>query len=108
MTARLLLIAAVAALLLALPSAAEAAHTYRACAGTDRANGITKVWVLRGSCPAALSVAKRTNSVKCFLNGNVCTHRHLGRSWTCRLRNFSSHSRVTCRSGVRGVRYRLG
>ena len=58
------------------------------------------------SCKAAFRVAKRTNSVKCFLNGNTCTHTYRGRSWTCRLRGGE---RVTCRSsGGRVVKYRLG
>ena len=113
MTARLIrsaaLLALVGAALVLLPSSAQARHgVYRGCSGSDAANGITAVRVLHASCPTALSVAKRTNRVKCFLNGTVCTHRHLGRSWTCRLQNFASSSRVTCRSGLQGVRYRLG
>jgi hypothetical protein len=53
-------------------------------------------------------VARRTNSVKCFLNGDRCTHRFRGRSWTCTLRERPGRDRVHCAAARRHVRYRLG
>jgi hypothetical protein len=99
----LLLVAVLAAV--AVPTAASAA-SYGKCRGSDRANGIVAVWALRTTCSQAVAVARRTNSVKCFLNGNRCTHRFRGRAWTCTLSR--SGESVTCRAGGRGVRYRLG
>ncbi len=100
--ARPLLLIVLLALL--IPAPAEAA-TYRSCAGGDPDNGISAVRVLRIGCADGLAVAKRTNSVKCFLNGTRCTHRFRGRAWTCTLR----HGRhVHCAAGTRHVRYRLG
>jgi hypothetical protein len=105
MTARKLLVPLTATLALAaFPPGADAAPSYRSCSGGDPANGITNVRVLRLPCASGVAVAKRTNSVKCFLNGNRCTHRFRGRSWTCTLRG----TRVHCRAGRRHVRYRLG
>ena len=110
MTARTLtaalLLAAVLALLAAAPAAQAA--SWRSCSGSDRANGITTVSALRLPCASALAVAKRTNAVKCFLNGKRCTHAFRGRSWTCRLSEHEDHSTVTCRAGLRGARYHLG
>jgi hypothetical protein len=92
----------------ALPPAAQGGAPYRSCSGGDPANGITAVRVLRLPCASGVAVAKRTNSVKCFLNGTRCTHRFRGRSWTCTLRSASSGDRVHCVAGRRHVRYRLG
>ncbi len=103
----LLVVLALMLALLLLPAAASAAE-YRTCSGTDRANGITSVRVLRTTCAEGLAVAKRTNSVKCFLNGSRCTHRFRGRRWTCTLTEGSSSARVHCAAGRRHVRYRLG
>jgi hypothetical protein len=95
--------------LAAVPAApAAAAPSYRACAGADPANGITQVAVLRTSCRTGLAVARRTNAVKCFLNGTRCTHRVRGRSWTCRLGEREGHASVTCRARRAAVRYRAG
>ena len=92
---------------LILPASAAAADD-RSCSGSDRANGITSVRVLRTTCAEGLAVARRTNSVKCFLNGSRCTHRFRGRRWTCTLTEGSSSARVHCAAGRRHVRYRLG
>jgi hypothetical protein len=96
------------ACLAAVPSSAAAAASYTSCSGGDPANGITGVRVLRISCSSGLAVAKRTNSVKCFLNGNRCTHTFRERRWTCTLSESSSGGRVHCVAGRRHVRYRLG
>ena len=88
---------------LAAPAAAPAAT--RSCPQSDPANGLRSLRADGISCPKAFGVAKRTNSVKCFLNGNTCTHTYRGRSWRCTLRRSS---RVTCMSGQRVVKYRLG
>jgi hypothetical protein len=100
--ARLLLLLAV--LVLSIAPSAEAA-TYRACSGGDAANGVSAVRVLRTTCSEGLAVARRTNAVKCFLNGSRCTHRFRGRSWTCSL---ADGERVRCVAGRRHVRYRVG
>ena len=92
---------------LLMPGSASAAGL-RACSGADPDNGITSVRVARVTCSTGLAVAKRTNSVKCFLNGDRCTHRFRGRGWTCRVREGASSERVTCRAGRRVIRYRLG
>jgi hypothetical protein len=95
--ATLLLAAALA------PSTAAAAT--RACPQSDPANGLRSLRADNLSCAKAFGVAKRTNSVKCFLNGNTCTHTYRGRRWRCVLRGGE---RVTCTSGRRVVKYRLG
>src|SRR3954454_19040508 len=91
--------------LAALPATGSAAATRR-CPQTDPANGLSGLRAGGLSCAKAFRVARRTNSVKCFLNGDVCTHTYKGRAWTCRLTERSL--RVTCRSGGKVVRYRLG
>jgi hypothetical protein len=101
------LVLTVAGSALAPPGDALAA-TYRACSGADRDNGITRVRVLRTTCTEGLAVARRTNAIKCFLNGNRCTHRFRGRSWTCTISSGASPFAVHCRAGRRHVRYRLG
>jgi hypothetical protein len=93
-------------LFLALVPASAQAAEYRSCSGSDRATGIASVRVLRVTCTQGLAVARRTNAVKCFLNGTRCTHTYRGRRWTCTL--STSSSRVHCRAGTRHVRYRLG
>lgn len=97
-----------ACLLLGAAAAPASAATYARCSGADPDNGITKVRVLRTSCREGLAVAIRTNSIKCFLNGNRCTHRFRGRSWTCTITEGGSPFQVHCRAGRRHVRYRLG
>ena len=87
----------------ALAPAAGAAT--RPCPQSDPANGLSGLRTSGQSCKAAFRVAKRTNSVKCFLNGNECTHTYRGRSLHCVLRGGE---RVTCRSGSRVAKYRLG
>ena len=104
----LLLSPVVAACALLVPATAASAAGLRACSAADPDNGITKVRVLRVTCSTGLAVAKRTNSVKCFLNGTRCTHRFRGRRWTCRLGDEGPSARSTCRAGRRVVRYRLG
>lgn len=106
---RLLSTLVLAGALAAVPAApAAAAPSYRACEGADRANGITQVAVLRMSCRHGLTVARRTNAVKCFLNGTRCTHRVRGRAWTCRLTEHQGHATVICRNRRHGVRYHAG
>ena len=88
----------------AVPGAASAAT--RSCPQSDPDNGLSGLRAANISCPKAFRVAKRTNSVKCFLNQNTCTHTYRGRRWRCTLRRSS---RVTCTSsGGRVVKYRLG
>ena len=105
---RLLLLLSLVLTGLALLVPATASADLRRCSGADPDNGITKVRVQRVTCSTGLAVAKRTNSVKCFLNGTRCTHRFRGRRWTCRLSEGPSSPPVTCRAGRRVVRYRLG
>ena len=88
---------------LAMPSAAAAAT--RSCPQSDPANGLRGLRAANITCPKAFAVAKRTNSVKCFLNGNSCTHTYRGRRWHCVLRDGE---RVRCTSGRKVVKYRLG
>jgi hypothetical protein len=102
------LLPAIVAALLAAPAAEAGAASYRTCAGGDAANGIFRVQVRGTSCATGVAVAKRTNSVKCFLNGDRCTHRFRGRRWTCRLQEGAAGPAVHCRSARRNVRYRLG
>jgi hypothetical protein len=102
------LLAATAASLALLPAGPAAAASYTSCRGADPANGVTNVRVLRIACSQGVAVARRTNSVKCFLNGRRCTHRFRGRAWTCTLTRGSRSDRVHCRAGRRHVRYRLG
>ncbi len=94
------------ALLAALALAPGASAATRSCSQTDLANGVHALRASGVSCPAALTVAKRTNTAKCFLNGTSCTHTVRGRSWRCTLDEAAM--RVTCRSGGRVVKYRLG
>lgn len=89
----------------ALAAPATAGAATRSCPQSDPANGLSGLRADGISCAKAFGVAKRTNSVKCFLNGNSCTHTYRGRKWRCVL---SQSSRVTCRSGGRVVKYRLG
>ncbi|MBI5106344.1 MAG: hypothetical protein HZB46_15395 [Solirubrobacterales bacterium] len=101
--------AALLSLALGLAGAAPAAAATptRACPQADPDNGISHVRAGGGiSCASAFRVAERTNSVKCFLNGNRCTHRYAGRSWSCRFTTTSSGGRVRCTSGRRVVTYR--
>ncbi len=97
-----------ALLLLALAAPGSASADLRACSGGDPANGISLIRVQGVKCATGLAVAKRTNSVKCFLNGVRCTHRFRGRRWTCRLGDEGPSARATCRAGRKIVRYRLG
>jgi hypothetical protein len=87
------------------PATAAAAPATRSCPQSDRDNGLSGLRAANISCSQAFGVAKRTNSVKCFLNGNSCVHSYRGRRWRCRLND----PRVTCTStGGRVVKYRLG
>ena len=93
----------VAAAALVAPATAPAAT--RSCPQSDPDNGLSGLRAEGISCAKAFGVAKRTNSVKCFLNGTTCTHTYRGRRWRCTIRQSS---RVTCKSGGRVVKYRLG
>jgi len=111
MTRRLLPVLLALVALAAAPAAATAAGaapSYRACppAFSDPANGVAAIAVERMTCRAGLSLARRTNSVRCFLNGTSCTHRHAGRWWRCAL--VSEGTRVRCVNGRRKLRYRAG
>ena len=101
MTRQIVLALSAAALLAPAPASAAT----RSCPQSDPDNGLSGLRAAGISCPGAFAVAKRTNSVKCFLNGNTCIHTFRGRRWKCTLRRSS---RVTCTSGSRVVKYRLG
>ena len=103
MRAFVVLVATVTVVLAVSPTAQA---SLRRCPQADPANGINSVHVSRISCRAGFAVARRTNSVKCFLNGNTCRHRYRGRTWRCRFRERSTGGRVTCVSGRRSVVYR--
>jgi hypothetical protein len=104
MRSRLLALPVVIGVLAAVPADASAA--LRGCPQSDRANGITAVKVDRMTCRAGFRLAKRTNAIKCFLNGDACTHRYRGRLWGCQL--VSKGRAVRCLSGVKRTRYRIG
>ena len=106
MTYRTILAAAMTAAVL-LPAAPAAAAT-RACPQSDAANGLRSVRVEGISCASGFAVAKRTNSIKCFLNSNTCSHTFRGRRWRCRSTDTATGARVRCTSGRRVVTYRLG
>ena len=91
------------AAVLVAPTTASAAT--RACPQSDPANGLRALRAANITCPKAFAVARQTNSVKCFLNGNSCTHTFRGRRWRCVLRDGE---RVRCASGRKVVKYRLG
>jgi hypothetical protein len=102
---RTVLAVVVAAAALAAPASAAAAPSTRSCPQSDPDNGLRSLRAAGVSCSHAFGVAKRTNSVKCFLNGNSCVHTYRDRRWRCRLND----PRVTCTStGGRVVKYRLG
>lgn len=100
---RSLLVLSLTAAALVAPSTASAAT--RPCPQSDPANGLRSLRAANITCPKAFAVARRTNSVKCFLNGNSCTHTYRGRRWRCVLRDGE---RVRCTSGRKVVKYRLG
>jgi|SRR3954468_12462045 len=91
---------------LAAPAAPAATPT-RSCPQSDPANGLVALRAARLSCVKAFAVARRTNAIKCFLDGDTCAHRFRGRTWRCRLRGAEARPRVSCRSGARVVRYRI-
>ena len=100
---RLLPLLAAAALLAPAPAAAA---TTRASPQSDRAYPITS---LRGDgipCPPGLKVATRPNRLRCFVNGDTCTHTYRGRRWRCRHRRSDTGSRVSCTSRRKLVIYR--
>jgi hypothetical protein len=98
----------VVAVAVAIPAASPGATATRSCPQSDPGNGLTGLRARGLSCRKAFAVAERTNSVKCFLNGNRCTHSYRGREWTCRLTETGGRSRITCRSGAKVVKYRGG
>src|SRR4051794_29893723 len=104
LTALVLTLAAVA---VGAPQASAATPTH-SCPQTDPANGLVSLRAGDISCAKAFAVARRTNAIKCFLNGDSCAHRFKGRTWRCRLTETSTGARVRCTSGTRVVRYRIG
>src|SRR4051794_10130343 len=102
------LIALLLAVLAVAATAAPAGAATRSCPQSDPDNGITSVRAGNMRCVRAFAVAQRTNSVKCFLNGDRCEHRFKGRTWTCRLKETATGATVTCTSGRKVARYTLG
>jgi hypothetical protein len=101
------LLLSVAALAVAVPAAPAATPTHR-CPQTDPANGLVGLRAGGLSCAKAFAVARRTNAIKCFLDGDTCSHRFKGRTWRCRLTDADTSPRVRCTSGAKVVRYRIG